>query len=343
MSYAPSAPPEIWAVQDIDAGTKITVMAMWSWAEHDDQREARTTTVYAKMREGMTPTECLISKLVEQTGAKPRAIREHLTKAKAAGYATIKGLAATLHWPPAHDAKRCGVKNRRHSVKNQRCSVNAVASENDAITSTADAMASKSNATASENDATASHQLTPPIPHTPQDPQAPLPGLGVQCALVDSGKSDDEQIAQFWDWYNAQRADAWARWRPDQRIGTIELLPDRRKKLLRLCRRNAPKGASIEQQLAVARKVIAVARREIDRDRARVMDSGWDSMRRIGDYWLRQEHFDRMAGEPEPAQSRSDDYAPRDDDAFWDDPIAWQGLRDDDDSHRPNYVEEQRE
>jgi hypothetical protein len=45
VSYAPSAPAEIWAAKDIGAGTKITVMAMWSWADHDVQQSIGTTTV----------------------------------------------------------------------------------------------------------------------------------------------------------------------------------------------------------------------------------------------------------------------------------------------------------
>jgi len=176
-------------------------------------------------------------------------------------------------------------------------------------------------------------QLIPPVPPGPPVPPSegsalPLPGLGFEDQPQDP--TDDELIAQFWREYNAERADAWARWRPSHRVEFLGLTDKRRKKLLALCRSNAPKGATTAELLAVARKVVRIARRELDRDRGRVMDSGWDSMRRLADYWFRKEHFDRMANEPELAVVRStSDYAPRYDDDLDDDPIALQGLLDD--------------
>lgn len=175
-------------------------------------------------------------------------------------------------------------------------------------------------------------QLIPPVPPDPPVPPSegsalPLPGLGLEPRA--QGPTDDELIAQFWREYNAERADAWARWRPSHRVEFLGLTDKRRKKLLALCRSNAPKGATTAELLDVARKVVRIARRELDRDRGRVMDSGWDSMRRLADYWFRKEHFDRMASEPELAVVRStSDYVPRYDDLD-DDPIALQGLLDD--------------
>jgi hypothetical protein len=170
MTYAPSAPSEIWAAQEIDAGTKISVMAMWSWADHEIQQAIESTTVYAKMLPDHTPVESLIAKLAEQTGAKPRAIREHLTKAKAEGFAEINGLAVTLHWPPRKPEQRHHVKIRRDNVEPVRDSVNATAASDDVIASADDATTSDFNAATSENDVIASSQLTPPSPHVPKDP-----------------------------------------------------------------------------------------------------------------------------------------------------------------------------
>lgn len=107
MTYAPSAPEEIWKLTGLSDGAKMTVVRLWGKADHDAQRECRPTTVWVpgivdpETGKDLPPTECLIRWLQENVhpGKSDRTIRGHLTEARKAGLANAKGRCVDLYPP----------------------------------------------------------------------------------------------------------------------------------------------------------------------------------------------------------------------------------------------------
>ena len=118
-AYAPGAPEQVWAIPDdvLDDGAKLTLMRLWSKADHEIQQAPKPTDVWAPAREGMTPTEALHADLAEGRGCSVRKIRRHLTKLRALGLAVATGRLVHLVPPVSDsDAGECW----RWSLENER-------------------------------------------------------------------------------------------------------------------------------------------------------------------------------------------------------------------------------
>jgi hypothetical protein len=308
-SYAPSAPPEIWAAKDLDAGTKISVMAMWSWANHEDQQNIKTVTVYAKARGDMSPTESLIAQIAGQTGASPRAVREHMTKAKAAGYAVISGLAATLRWPPVPQARRDSVKTVRDSVTELRDSVDAIAAGSDAITSRTDAIAAGS-------DAITSNQLNPPPPQLNPPPPQGQRGLFGEGADPPRSEAPEKTkgatpalVREWWSTvYAPLRLSVFKRWRPDDDIVDEPPCTEKRVSLIRLRLEESAPGAEWAELKTMLTHVVRCAAARVDASGARKVpykNSTYDTIRNIdASFWLKQANFTSLLEDSAPAEPR---------------------------------------
>jgi hypothetical protein len=283
VSYAPSAPAEIWAAKDIGAGTKITVMAMWSWADHDVQQSIGTTTVYCKMVPDRTPVESLIDRLVAQTGATPRAIREHLTNAKAEGYADVNGVVVTLHWPPAPRAKRDHGSGTRKSGSDCRDHVNVKAAARDVITAAGNVITAGIDVKPSAVDVITSSQLNPPSPQPPIPPQPPhAAGEPVVFMLTSPGsdpppKRDlaSEVLAEF----NRAMADLRV-WAGKPGHDPVTMTAERRREI---AGRLSEIDGDPDHKLVLCRRVIAVQVHQVrshgDRRKTEDFARDWKSMR----------------------------------------------------------------
>ena len=156
-AYAPGAPAEIWAL-DLDPGAKLTLMWLWSRADHDVQRDPEVTTVWAPAREGLTPAEALRAALAEATGQTPRAVRSHLGKLRKLGLAAASGRCVEL--TPPCQACHCGGK------------VDTTVA--DTTASSRDTTVASADTTVASRDTTVSAQLNPPLPpNSTQDPAIP--------------------------------------------------------------------------------------------------------------------------------------------------------------------------
>jgi hypothetical protein len=200
--YAPSAPAKIWALTEIDGATKVSIMAIWSWSPHEDQRSTTGRTVYAKLREGMTPTESLVAKLSEQTGATARAIRDHISKIKSEGLASFHGLAVTLHWPALPESQRqqrrtVGKSARHHSGKTGE-DVRHHNGEPDGKTATDDTMVATDDTGSSSHSIPPSSQipnLSPSSPPAKADDTVRTSGEQSEFSLTSPGQEPSDPKA----------------------------------------------------------------------------------------------------------------------------------------------------
>ena len=135
-TYAPGAPEQIWSIPDdvLDDGAKLTLMRLWAKADHEIQQTPKPTDVWAKGRDGMTPTQALHADLSEGRGCSVRKIRRHLTKLRALGLAVANGRlvhltppadghAATVNGqvcPQTGDRKRADHDRKRAAVDRER-------------------------------------------------------------------------------------------------------------------------------------------------------------------------------------------------------------------------------
>ena len=98
MTYAPGAPAAVWAIpsSELSAGVKLTLLYLWSKADHEVQRSPRPCTVWVAVRyrrdgSKMRPVETLLKDIAEGTGAKPATVKKHLVALGKAGLAMHDG------------------------------------------------------------------------------------------------------------------------------------------------------------------------------------------------------------------------------------------------------------
>jgi hypothetical protein len=172
MSYAPGAPDQIWALAGLDAGAKLTLLRLWSWADHEVQRSPVETTVWAagRLREDgskMGAAEALQLTLAEGTGQTARAVRSHLTRLRAEGLADADGRCVRL--TPPRQACRSSV---------------------DTKPSAADTTVATPDVSPSATDTKPSGNYTPQYPANTQPEHTtagePAPVEGHPCTVLDS-------------------------------------------------------------------------------------------------------------------------------------------------------------
>lgn len=299
--FAPAAPAAIWAATDIDAGTKVTLMALWSWALLKDQRSMPDEVeVFAKRREGMTFRDCLLARLSEQTGCKPRTVLSHLRKANKAGYCETSGRMATLFWPP----------RREHvDVCSEHADVHSGHSRVDTSVIEPDISVSEKDTPVIAPDTSVPNQLTHPLDHPihPLDHQAPE-----RFRLCPPDAEQPDLRARIRTWWNGrfvpERRRSYERWRPKSKVGTPQLTKGRLRDIERLLAEHKPHG-SVDEKIAVLDHVLQVLSAEIAAKRGGKVPwkgSTYDTMKNWGDYWLRSKHFDRMASAEIPASAPSE-------------------------------------
>ncbi len=166
MSYAPGAPPEVWAIPTsrVDGGAKWTLALAWSKADHDIQQDPRPTTIWfawrhypeghARAGERMGAAGSRDITISERTGAKVSAIQRHWTKLRKIGLADANGRCVDLRTPSEFfDQSPRGVdQSPRTSVDAAKTTVDAARTSVDAAKTSVDV------------------QFNPPVPPSPPSP-----------------------------------------------------------------------------------------------------------------------------------------------------------------------------
>ena len=326
MSYAPGAPAAVWAIpnDDLSAGIKLTLMYLWSLADHDIQRDPKPCTVWVPKRtradgSRMKPVETLLAHVAEATGSKPSTVKKHLTKLNKSGLAMHDGRMIDLTPPKSDgeemdhegDGRRQEGSDRHPEGDNgpgPECSVTGM---DGAVT----------EPTVSLTETECSVQSNPPVPPSP--PKSPstegvlglgetsrqstdAPGLFDSLGIDPDGAKPDDgvttaRIRAWWEsTYSTIRSATYARWRPKAKIRPLPCTPKRLSSVrarLRDLGRDSD-WPTAEQTLTHVVRAAAVNVDSQSGERVPYKDGTYDTMENINPgYWLKSTWFESLEGQ----------------------------------------------
>jgi hypothetical protein len=311
VSYAPSAPQQIWALKGLSDGAKLSYMHWWGKADHDKQQDPQPCTVWVAAQlhpdgSKMAPTESLIAELRERVhpDKADRTLRGHIKEIEDAGLASFDGRCIDL--VPPHLA----VPTRRNSAGTRRKSAGEILPD----TGQTSPDTGQTSPEPGENPPSHSYPPVPPnFSPTPPTGQVTLPGVPVASEARTGIRKVNEvatpaQIREWWaKVYLPLRKRVFDRWHPANGVKSLDCTDDRlkdiRARLSGSCGSKTP-----EEQLEALTHVIERVEERINSQRGAKVPTRtggtYNTMDNIGPaFWLRRENFNGLLETPAPPRS----------------------------------------